>query len=120
MRAPAFAAIAIAVTLLAGCSSGPPAASAEVPADVGPPTADPVVAVDDNVFIPDVVVVSAGTEVRWEWRGRAAHDVVGEGFESEIAIEGEFRHTFTEPGTYPYVCTLHPGMQGTVYVVPGD
>lgn len=106
------------LVLLAACGTGPPAATTEVPTGVGPPAGSPVVEVNDNVFRPEELVVEAGTEVRWEWRGRAAHDVSGDGFESEIKVEGEFRHAFDEAGTYPYVCTLHPGMEGTVYVVP--
>jgi plastocyanin len=27
---------------------------------------------------------------------------------------------FTKPGTYPYDCHIHPGMQGTVIVVASD
>jgi plastocyanin len=106
------------LVLTAACGTEPPAASSEVPDGVGPSTSSPVVEVDDNVFRPEQLVVEVGTEVRWEWHGRAAHDVSGDGFESEIEIAGEFRHTFAEVGTYPYVCTLHPGMEGTVYVVP--
>jgi plastocyanin len=116
----AVLASAALLVLTTACGTEPPAASTEVPAGVGPPVASPVVEVDDNVFRPEALVVAAGTEVRWEWHGRAAHDVSGDGFESEIMIEGEFRHTFDTVGTYPYVCTLHPGMEGTVYVVPAD
>jgi plastocyanin len=107
-----------ALLFAVACASDPPTASPDLPADLGAPVAAPVVEVDDNVFVPAEVVVEVGTEVRWEWVGRAAHDVEGEGFESDIQIEGSFAHTFDAPGTFPYVCTLHPGMDGTVYVVP--
>jgi plastocyanin len=111
----------LAVSLLAvGCASEPPAAGPDLPADLGAPVASPVVEVDDNVFVPAEIVVEAGTEVRWKWVGRAAHDVEGEGFESDIQVEGTFSHTFDTVGTHPYLCTLHPGMDGTVYVVPSD
>lgn len=109
---------AAALALLAGCSSGPPAADAAVPDGLGPPVTDPQVVVADNHFEPAEVVIEAGSTVRWVWEGRAAHDVVGEGFDSGVQVEGGFTHTFTSGGTYPYVCRLHPGMEGTVYVLP--
>lgn len=112
-----LAPLSLAVVLLAGCASSAPAV-AEVPDDVGPVTADPVVAVLDNLYEPEELVVEVGTEVAWVWEGRAAHDVVGDGFDSGVQGTGTFTHTFEEPGAYGYVCTLHPGMDGTVYVVP--
>ncbi len=110
--------LAIALLLVAGCGPSGPAAASDLPDDVGPVDADPTVAVRDNVFAPDELVVEVGTEVTWVWEGRAVHDVAGDGFKSEILAEGTFTHTFDEPGTYPYVCSLHPGMEGTVYVIP--
>ncbi|MFN8556046.1 MAG: plastocyanin/azurin family copper-binding protein [Dehalococcoidia bacterium] len=36
-----------------------------------------------------------------------------------LGPEGEpFRLTFTRPGVYPYLCTVHPGMEGQVTVLP--
>jgi Copper binding proteins, plastocyanin/azurin family len=55
--------------------------------------------------------------VTWVWDDEGmAHDVSGDGFKSEIQTEGTFSHTFEESGDYPYVCTLHSGMRGTVTV----
>jgi plastocyanin len=107
----------VALVVAAGCSS-PPASSSEIPEHAGTPVSDPVIEVDDNVFRPDTVTVVAGTEVTWDWVGRIAHNVVGDGFDSGVFVEGSFAHAFDEPGTYPYVCTLHPGMDGEVLVVP--
>jgi plastocyanin len=42
--------------------------------------------------------------------------VAGDDFQSEIISEGSFTHTFDEPGTYDYACTLHPNMRGTIEV----
>jgi plastocyanin len=116
-RAVAIVGAGLLAALVAGCASDPPASSAELPAVMPEVTADPVVDVVDSRFEPEVVTVVAGTEVVWEWDARIGHDVVGDGFDSSIKLEGTFEHTFDEPGTYPYVCTLHPGMEGTVLVV---
>jgi plastocyanin len=37
-------------------------------------------------------------------------------FESEIQTDGTFTHTFEAAGSHPYVCSVHPGMEGTVEV----
>ena len=47
----------------------------------------------------------------------ALEGLVGDGFESDTQLDGTFEHGFDSPGTYTYVCTLHPGMDGTVIAV---
>jgi len=102
--------------VLLGCTPTPEP-RADLPDNVGEVMVDlDAIMVRDNVYQPDVAVVAVGTQVRWVWDGRAAHDVVGDGFASRLILTGVFTHTFNEPGTYQYVCTLHPGMDGVVYV----
>jgi halocyanin-like protein len=74
-------------------------------------------------FDPAAVRVSSGTTVVWEWTGQGAqHNVAAEGggFESSmVSEEGHtFEQTFSEAGTYEYVCTPHEslGMKGVVVV----
>ena len=33
-----------------------------------------------------------------------------------LDTDDQFSHVFTEPGTYAYVCTVHPKMSGQVNV----
>ena len=110
--------LGLIAAVVAACGSPEPPAAAELPDDVGPVTADPTVTVVDNRFDPDEVVVEVGTEVTWVWEGRAAHNVVGDGFESELLVSGTFAHTFDATGSFAYVCTVHPGQEGVVHVVP--
>lgn len=117
LRARHVAVWCAAAIALAGCSNDPPEASSDIPADAPEVSESSLITVDDNFFDPEDLTVEVGTEVVWVWQGRIGHDVVGDGFRSSVLVEGEFTHTFDEPGTYPYVCTLHPGMEGTVYVV---
>lgn len=113
-----LASFAVVALLLAACADTGPTPAAALPDEVGSVDADPTIAVGDNWFGPEELVVEVGTEVTWVWEGRAVHDVAGDGFESDIFAEGSFAHTFEDEGAYRYVCTLHPGMEGTVYVVP--
>jgi plastocyanin len=99
---------ALALTA-AGCASQ---GSAEPPPSVD----GPAVAVRDYEFEPASLTVETGATVTWVWEGRAPHDVVGQGFESKDQSSGTFRYTFDEPGTYPYECTIHPGMEGGIVV----
>jgi len=107
----------IAILAIAGCSPKNDLVVAPLPDDLPPPSASPVIAVIDNAYEPEAVVIASGTTVTWEWQGRAAHDVVGPRFDSGIMIAGSFEHTFTEVGSHPYICSLHPGMVGVVHVV---
>lgn len=103
------AVLALAATACASMGSAEPPPSVE----------GPTVAVRDYRFQPASLAIEAGATVTWVWEGRAPHDVVGQGFESKAQSSGTFRHTFEQPGTYPYECTIHPGMEGTI-VVEGD
>jgi len=74
-------------------------------------------------FAPPAVRVSTGTTVVWEWTGKGAqHNVAAEGggFESDMSSEEgfTFEQTFSEAGTFEYVCTPHQtlGMKGVVVV----
>ncbi|MGE3960821.1 MAG: plastocyanin/azurin family copper-binding protein [Dehalococcoidia bacterium] len=103
---PAF----LVLLALAACGG---TALEEVEPEVGVTEVD----VDDNTFGPRVIQVPPGTEVTWTWSGSDRHNVVGEGFKSELVRDGTFSHTFDQPGWYRYLCTLHAGMNGAVSVV---
>jgi plastocyanin len=70
-------------------------------------------------FEPATITVSAGETVTWTNEESADHTVThGAGrFGSETLGQGSsFRFRFDRPGTYEYVCALHPEMTGTVVV----
>ena len=86
-------------------------------------SADPVelsegdtVTVGDDFFESEHAVVPAGATVTWEWDANRDHNVVGDDFESDVIVSGSFDHTFDEPGTYEYTCTLHGNMDGVIEV----
>jgi len=98
--------------LLAACVESTPSAP--------PPLSEsPTVTIEGMRFNADHVTIESGDTVTWVWDDDMPHDVSGDGFKSEVQSEGSFAHTFDESGTFPYVCTLHSGMTGTVTVVDG-
>jgi plastocyanin len=83
--------------------------------------ASATVAMKDIQFSPKGIGISPGTTVTWVNNDSVAHNVrqVESKFLSpDVMQPGEkFSFTFTEPGTYRYVCTYHhPNMNGVVVV----
>lgn len=88
-----------------------------------PAASDPAVGVNDvgmqgSAFQPPVIEVPPETTVTWTFDdGGVDHNVVGDGWQSDVQASGTYQRTFTQPGSYPYACTLHVGMDGRVEVV---
>jgi plastocyanin len=77
------------------------------------------VKIDNFSFGPQVITVAPGTKITWTNRDDIPHTVVStEGvFKSKVLDTDEsFSFTFDKPGTYPYFCSVHPKMTGTVVV----
>ncbi|MDQ2685936.1 MAG: plastocyanin/azurin family copper-binding protein [Thermoproteota archaeon] len=86
----------------------------------------------DKAYSPNPVDVTTGQTVVWTNDDSAFHTVTsgsvgapdaGKAFDSGLAgptaltSKGKtFEHTFDSAGEYPYFCTLHPAMVGTVIV----
>ncbi len=111
---------ATGLVMLAGALVGVVASA--IVEDTPPPVSDsPTVTLVDSSYQPADVTVRAGDTVTWVWEdGAVQHDVVAEGFASEVQADGTYRRDFEEPGIYAYRCTLHPRMTGTVTVVAAD
>ena len=105
-----------AAVVLAGC--GDDGGGGAAAAAAAPVTGVTRVAAKDNRFTPPAVQVPAGTTVTWAFEdGLVPHDVTGDGWRSgDPQRKGTFAHTFDRPGTYPYRCTVHDGMNGRVVV----
>lgn len=73
-----------------------------------------------DVFTPFQVIVPLGGTVRWEFPQRP-HNVI---FDKKAGVPADIQsaantavsRTFSALGTFPYDCTLHPGMSGEVVV----
>lgn len=82
----------------------------------------------DNTFEPESTTVAAGAEVRFVNVGRNDHNVIPvSDDQDELLVEtddlapgAKATVRLTEPGTYPYYCSIHgiakAGMIGTIEV----
>jgi plastocyanin len=83
------------------------------------------VEMEDFQFNPKVLVIKAGTTVKWGNRDGVVHTTTsdtGVWDSGSLSEREEFSFTFTEPGLYPYYCIPHggpggQGMSGTVVVL---
>jgi plastocyanin len=108
--------LAVAALGLGACGGSDEPAASTAPQASGGTT----VQIADNSFTPANLKVSAGDTVTFRNDGAIAHTATateGADFDSgSIAPGDEFTFTPTEAGTVSYVCTFHPGMQGTIEV----
>jgi plastocyanin len=77
------------------------------------------VKIDNFSFGPAELTVSAGTTVTWTNRDDIPHTVVSTDkvFKSKVLDTDEkFSYTFTQVGSFPYFCSIHPKMTGKVIV----
>lgn len=115
------AAAVTSVLLLAACGGDTP--TQEPPNEAAPTSAEgdaATTSVDivDNAFEPSDIEVEPGAEVTWENTGNTTHTVTFEDGEDSGNLDSgaTYSRTFDESGDYPYVCSIHPGMAGTVTV----
>ena len=102
------------ILLSAGSPNGAANAQQAAPATVE-------VKIDNFSFGPATVTVAVGTMVTWTNRDDIPHTIVStddpKAFKSKVLDTDEkFSYTFAKPGTYPYFCSVHPKMTGTVVV----
>lgn len=79
------------------------------------------VSVEKMQFVPQTIKIKPGTTIKWlnnEKRGNHNISFEKEGLpESDRFFPGEFwQRTFEKPGSYPYICGIHPEMTGVVEV----
>jgi len=138
MKSKALLIVALAASLtLASCGSGddgstvtetatetspPEEGGGDVPAPSGDAVRSARIEIEDFAYNPDPVTIEEGGKVIWINRDSAPHTATAEdgSFDTGTLEEGKLKsETFKEPGTYAYICSIHPQMHGTVEVVGG-
>ena len=78
------------------------------------------VKIDNFSFGPATLTIPVGTTVTWVNQDDVPHNVVsteGRTLKSPVLdTDQKFSYTFTQAGTYPYYCAIHPKMTGKVIV----
>ena len=76
------------------------------------------VAMDGTRFVPETITVKQGDRVVWVNKDPFPHTATADRtFDSKsIAVGESWSYVARKPGEFAYVCTLHPGMKGTLIV----
>lgn len=101
--------------------SGMPGMAAPAPTPAAAPSATNAVQITGFAFAPATITIPVGTTVTWTNSDEEPHTVTASGgaFRSPgMGTGATYAFTFSEPGTFDYICTIHPFMHGTVTVTP--
>lgn len=131
-------AAAVAAVLLAGCggsdsgttepgtaASTSPGAVADGTVKAATPAGNSAVTVKQFQFMPAELTVKVGTSVTWTNQDDILHTATSGAtpgtadgkFDGQMDGRGKsFSHLFDQPGRYPYFCSRHTSMTGTVVV----
>ncbi|HZU48135.1 MAG TPA: cupredoxin family copper-binding protein [Mycobacterium sp.] len=99
---------------------GAPPGTASPTGPAAPASGD-AVSIDNFAFVPAKLTVAAGSTVTWTNHDEEPHTVAasdGSFHSPGMDAQASYSHTFSAPGTFDYVCSIHPFMRGTVVVTP--
>jgi len=111
-RVPAFATLALLVFFNVGATA----------TDRSPDAEPTTVYIKDFMFTPMTLTVPVGTTVTWQNLDEEPHTIrsVDEQVKTGALDQNErYSFRFDQPGTYKYVCSIHPSMVGTIVVKGG-
>ena len=105
------------------CSSSSPSTPSPTPSPSGSSVAASIVTgastMTTTAYTPNAITVSVGGTVTWTNNDSTSHTSTANGGawnSGSIAPGGKFTMTFSAAGSFPYHCSIHPGMVGTVTV----
>jgi len=109
--------LAGAAVLIAGCTSySTPSPSSSPQTSTA---SQNNVAMKGLAFNPSALTIVKGAKVTWTNDDSTTHTVTSDtgAFGSgNLSPGNSFTHQFNETGTFPYHCTIHPSMKGTITV----
>lgn len=127
LRLAAISTVLASAIACGGYSSSPPGSPSPTPSPApapGTPSSSVVIPVGaeslgNRAFVPGDLDIAVGTTVTWVNNDSTSHTSTSNGVgwnSGTIAPGRQFSFAFQNPGTFPYRCTIHPGMVGTVVV----
>ncbi len=105
-----------AAVMIAGCTSSTPNPSSSPQTSTASQNS---VAMKGLALNPTALTIVKGAKVTWTNDDSTTHTVTSDtgAFESgNLSPGNSFTHQFNETGTFPYHCTIHPSMKGTITV----
>jgi plastocyanin len=112
----AAAGVLLALGAAGGLAQQP---ASEQPAQQQAATNEAEISIKAFQFVPAILTVKAGTAVTWVNHDEEPHNVVSleRVFRSKAIDGGEkFTAVLDKPGTYNYLCAVHPHMRGKIVV----
>lgn len=114
---PSILVLMVAAVIVGSCSKSGGYSSGNN--NTPPPGAANAVSIVNMSFSPANLTVSPGTTVTWTNNDAMTHTVTADdnSFNSgNMATGSKFSKAFAAAGTYPYHCSIHAGMTGTITV----
>jgi plastocyanin len=115
-----FLVVGLLTASFCAASGAAPATNAAPATSAAPATAQLIqISAKNFMFNPGSITVKAGTTVTWLNLDDEPHTVFSDAGlfrSSALDTQDHFSFKFEKPGTYHYLCTIHPQMRGTVIV----
>ena len=77
------------------------------------------VTIDGTRFSPEDLTVTAGDTIVWVNKDLIPHTATSKsgGFDSQVIATGKsWKYAAAKKGSFPYICTFHPTMKGTLRI----
>jgi len=113
-----FIGIVAGALVLAACSSS--SGESVTTSSAASPGGGAEISIENFAFGPDDLTVSVGDTITWTNNedGVPHTTTADDGLWDSATMRPDdtFAFTFTEPGTFTYLCTIHPAMRATITV----
>ena len=109
----------VASVMIAGCSSTNNPSPSPSSTSAGSEAVENTVTIKSLAFNPSTLTVKQGANVTWGNADSTTHTVTSDTglFDSGNLNPGDsFTHQFNATGTFPYHCSIHTVMKGTIVV----